>query len=259
MKKKRFYIVAFTIVFAVVGMAAFYYLNLQKYSVIHPERGNINEAVYGLGKVKSTNRYEVIAGIISTVTKRYVNEGDVVEKGAALIQLNEQAVFRAPFKGTITYANLYVGETAIPNIPVMRLEDLNQKYIELSLEQQSMLRVKLNQPALVSFESLRGKVLSGKVAALFPRQDEFIVRIMVDELDENILPGMTADVSIHIGEIKGAMTLPLSAIKSGMIIIKRDGHWEKVKAEIGQIDGLSAEIKSPPLSEQDSIRLKNGR
>lgn len=256
MKKKLFLITS--IVIAIGGSFSIFLFSNRRFSVIHPERADIDEAVYGLGKVKSSHRYEVITGIISTVTKRYVNEGDTVQKGAPLIKLNEQVLFRAPFNGTITYVNFFEGETAIPNVTVLRLENLQQKYIELSLEQQTILRVRLNQEARVSFESLRGNTLSGKVVAIFPRQDEFIVNIKVDQLDENILPGMTADVTIQIGKIKNAITLPLSAVKNGFITLKRNGRWEKVKADIGKIDGLSVEIKNPPLSEQDFVRVNTG-
>lgn len=159
-----------------VTSAVYYYRN-NKYEIVHPKKGDIIEAVYGLGKVKSNNRFEVILGVISTVKNRFVNEGDLVEKGAPLIELDD-AIFRAPFRGTVTYVSLYKGETAVPHIPILRLEDLNSCYIELSLEQQSMLRVKLGQPAKVSFESIRGKVLSGKVTAIFPREDEFLTRIL---------------------------------------------------------------------------------
>ncbi len=255
--KNKWLLISSGLIFVIVTLYLAY-SKFNQFVEIHPERGNISEAVYGLGKVKSQKRFEVIVGIISTVTKRFVNEGDLVEKGRPLVEVNGQTVFRAPFKGTITFANLYAGETAIPNSPIIRLEDLENKYIELSLEQQSALRVKLGQTVQVSFESLRGKNLLGKVSALFPRQDEFIVHIQVDSLDANILPGMTADVMIEIGSIKNAIVLPLTAVKNGMIVVKRNGHWEKIKVEVGQIDGLFAEIKDPALTEQDSVRIKAG-
>jgi len=230
---------------------------MNQYTIVQPEKGNIHEAIYGLGKVKSRNRFEVIAGVMSTVTKRFVNEGDFVKKGAPLLQLNEQVIFRSPLNGTVTFSKLYEGETALPNVVLLRVEDLNEKFIELSLEQQSVLRIKLDQPARISFESLRGQTLNGKVAAVFPRDDEFIVQVDAQNLDSKILPGMTADVTIDIGSIENATILPIAAIRNGMISLDRgNGHWEKTKVEIGQIDGLSAEIKSPQLTPQDRIRIR---
>lgn len=256
MKLKRVVIISILIAISVSTIS--YYFLRTKYNIVHPHKGNIVEAVYGLGRVKSNKRFEIKLGVVSTVSDRFVYEGQVVDQGAPLIRFDDQVVFRAPFKGTVTYASLFKGETVAPHVAILRLEDLNDRFIELSLEQQSILRVKVGQPALISFESLRRKNLKGKVSAIFPREDEFLVRITVDGLDENILPGMTADVAIEIGDVKDALLVPLAAVKNGMISIKKDGHWEKVKVEIGHIDGSYAEILDQSLTPNDEIRVKTG-
>lgn len=249
------YIIALLAFAGIAGGSISYYRSKQ-YEIIHPTRGEITEAVYGLGKVKSNNRFEVIVGVISTVTHRFVEEGQFVLKGAPLIQFESSALFRAPFDGTITFAPLYQGETALPHVPTLRIEDLSNRYIELSLEQQAILRVRPGLPAKVSFESIRGKVLNGKVTAIFPREDEFLTHISVTGLDESVLPGMTADVTIEIGKIPDAILVPLKAVKNSMVIVNKNGRWQKIKVEVGHIDGLFAEIKGGTLSPQDDIRVK---
>lgn len=256
MKNKRF--VFILIGLTIIGFISISYFKYSRYEIIHPRQGNIIEAVYGLGKVRSNKRFEIKLGVISTVTRRFVYEGQLVDQGMKLIQLDDHVTFRAPFRGTVTYASMFQGETVVPNITILRLEDLNDRYIELSLEQQSILRVNVGQPAKISFESLRRKILFGKVSAIFPRDDEFIVRMNVEGLDEGILPGMSADVTIEIGSINDAILLPLSAIKSGMVTIKREGRWRKLKVDIGHIDGLFAEILNPVLAPQDEIRIQSG-
>lgn len=231
-------------------------IRARQFEIIHPIKGNITEAVYGLGKVKSNNRFEVIIGVISTVTKLYVNEGDYVKKNDPLIKLNDTALFRAPFDGTVTLADLFDGETALPSKPILRVEDLNNCYIELSLEQQSILNVKVGQKAKVSFESLRGEVLDGQVTSIFPREDEFLARISVKNLQKNILPGMTADVTIEVGSIENALLVPLAAVRNGIVSVFRDGHWQKLKIDVGHVDGQFAEIKGEVLTVNDQIRLK---
>lgn len=252
-KKWIIFIIALLVLFLLAGL---FYYNSNQYVVVNPRNGDIIEAVYGLGKVKSNNRYEVILGVLSTVTERFVNEGEFVEKGDPLIKFDERVLFRAPFSGTVTYASLYQGETAIPHIPLLRIEDLRNRYIELSLEQQSVLRLKVGQPAKVSFESIRGKTFSGKVTAIFPKEDEFLTRVSVEGLDESILPGMTADVTIEIGSIHGATLIPLAAVRRGLVTVRKNGHWQKLKVEVGHVDGFSAEIKNNTLSLQEEIRMK---
>jgi multidrug efflux pump subunit AcrA (membrane-fusion protein) len=193
------------------------------YEVVRPKRGEITEAVYGLGRVKSNHRFEVIIGVIATVKKLHVQEGDFVKKGASLIQFETSALFKAPFDGTVTLTAVRENETALPQSVILRLEDLNDRYLELSLEQQAALRVRKGQPAKVSFESLRGKILEGRVAALFPREDEFLAHVSVQGLEASVLPGMTADVAVEVGKIPEATLVPLKALNNGMLTLKRDG------------------------------------
>lgn len=256
MKKKWWWIGGLVIAVGLGGSA--FWLRRGNFEYTKPWRGEITEAVYGLGKVKTRKRFEVILGVVSTVSKRFVNEGQLVEKGAPLIEFESKALFRAPFRGTVTLVSLYDGETAIPHTTILRLEDLEQRYIEVSLEQQAVLRVKRGLPAQVSFESLRGKTLSGEVSAVFPREDEFMVHVAVNGLDPQVMPGMTADVSIEVGKIADALLVPLKAVKGGMVSVKRGRAWKNVRVQIGHVDGLSAELLGNTISVTDEIRLPGG-
>ena len=220
---------------------------------MRPQRGNITEAVYGLGKVKARQRFEVKLGVISTVKKVFVREGDFVRQGSKLIEFDSNALFRAPFDGTVTLISSFDGETATPQTTVLRLENLKDRYIEISLEQQGALRIQREMPAKVAFESLRGQVLLGKVVALFPKEDAFLAHVEVKNLDPSVLPGMTADVSIEIGTIQNAMLVPLKAISNGSVLVERQGKREKIKVQVGHVDGMSAEILGDSLKPEDEV------
>ncbi len=255
MKKHRKLILL--VLLAATSIAALsVYRQKSSYDIAYPKTGEITEAVYGLGTVKSNRRYEVIIGVLSTVQKLYVQEGASVSKDQPLIRFEEGSLFRAPFAGTITYVKVREGETALPHAPTIKLEDLSDRYIELSFEQQAALRIKKGQPAKVSFESLRGKVLSGQISALFSRESEFIGLVSVNGLDSSVLPGMTADVTVEIGRIPDATLIPLKAIQNGMVTVRKKGErWRKVKVEIGHIDGLYAEVLHQALSPEDEVRV----
>lgn len=235
------------------------YYRQQGYETFRPKKGQVTEAVYGLGKVKSVHRFEVRLGVVSTVERLYVQEGQAVRKGDKLIEFDSGAVFRAPFAGTITLIAHYEGETAVPQLPVLRLEDLTDRFIELSLEQEGALRIQVGQPARISFESLRGQTLNGKVHALFSRDDEFLAHIKVAQLQDSVLPGMTADVTIEIGTNPNAILVPVSAISNGMLTVRRGGKLEKIRAEIGNVDGVMAEIKGDSLTLDDEVLIRKAK
>lgn len=120
----------------------------KQFSRVRPKTGEVTEAVYGLGKVKSNRRYEVKLGVISTVRELYVNEGDVVKAGQNLVRIDSNVIFKAPFDGTVTMINNFEGETALPQSVILRMEDLKDRFIELSVEQEGALRIqKIKRPA----------------------------------------------------------------------------------------------------------------
>ncbi len=256
MKTKFVILISLAVLVVTVITGGIYYQKSQ-YELIHPIKGDVVEAIYGLGKVKSDSRFEVKVGIMTTVEKLYVSEGDAVEKGGALIKFKDSAIFKAPFAGRVTRVNHYEKETVLPQAPVLKIEDLKERHIEVSLEQNGALRVKEGHEAQVVFESLRNQKYAGVVKSLFPRDDEFIAHIDVKNLPENVLPGMTADVAIVVGSKKQVQLVPLSAIDNGVVTIKREGERrKKIPVKIGVVDGQYAEMIDSPLKYSDEILIK---
>ena len=152
-KTKKIWILIFLIIFFSVGIL--YFLkshNDQKR--VKPKHGDIVESIYGLGTVKSDKIFHVRAGIPLSVKTLYVREGDEVNQGAPLIKLDE-SIMRSPIEGTVTAVSYKNGELVTPQISIVTVTNLKSLFLEVSLEQQSILRIKKEQPVLISFESLR--------------------------------------------------------------------------------------------------------
>lgn len=252
--KKKIYAVPLIIVIVVAALLTFRFINKPKLESINPQQGEIIEAVYGLGKVKTNKLFQIKLGVVSTIQNVYVNEGDFVDKNQKLISLDSGTVFVAPFAGTITSLPIHKGETVGTQINLLKLENFSNRYIELALEQEGALRIKKGQKARVAFESMRSSNLVGEVTALYPREDEFIANISVENLDQSILPGMSADVSIEIGKAQGTI-IPLKAIRNGLVSVERNNKIQKIKVEVGLSDGLNAQITNDSLKPNDLILL----
>lgn len=236
-------------------------LNLGRNNVeyVNPRYGDVVEAIYGLGKVKTRKFYELKLGIIKTVDKLYVQEGDVVSKGQRLVRMDDGTVFSAPISGTVTLVAFTESQQVFPQQTILRIENLQDKFIEVSLEQQGALRVRKGQPVQVLFESIRGDVLAGKVDALFPRNEEFLVHINVEGLEDNVLPGMTADVSIEVGQKHNVLLVPLSGVQNGQVRIRRDGKTQVVSVKLGNIDGNWAEVTEGDILPSDEVIIMKAR
>jgi len=245
------WLAAGAIVLVVVTVTGTYVRNSQV-EYVQPKYGPIVEAIYGLGKVKTDRVYEVKLAVVKTISNIYVHEGALVKKGERLVRFDDGLVFTAPFAGTVTLIAFHENQSVFPQQPVIRIEDLQTKYIEVSLEQQGALRVRPGLPVRVVFESIRGEVLKGKVSAIFSRNEEFLAHIDVP-LAENILPGMTADVAIEVDHKDKALLVPLSAISDGRIHVDRDGKRMTIQLKIGSIDGNWAEVVEGDVSLNDRI------
>jgi len=246
------------IIFLVILLVSLgvYFFKKKNTSFLELKKGNVVDAVYGLGQVKSDKIFEVKIGIITNIKKLYVKEGSDVNKGDSIIAFDTGSIFKAPFDGTITMVSFQEGEVAFPQIPILRLENLENKYLEVSLEQEAALKVIKGQTAKVIFESLKTREFEGVVKTIFPKDGEFIAHILIDNLTENILPGMTADIIIEIGRKEDTILIPVVAITNGYVIRFRDDKKKKIAVKIGHSDGIWAELIKGDLLESDSVVIK---
>lgn len=226
------------------------------YQLISPKRGPVVEAIYGIGTVNARHIYQVKVGVTSSIKKLFVREGDDVRTNSPLVQLDDMRILNAPFSGTITSVPFNEGEIVYPQSNILTLSDLKDRFVEVSLEQQGVMRVKKGQSVKMSCESLRGEILEGKVTQVFPRNGEFVVHIEVPDLPEVILPGMTADVVIEVGHVENALLIPITALSAGKLTVLRNGKHEKINVKVGVVDSEWAEIIEGGLEPSDQIVIK---
>jgi len=253
--KKYYFVTGIGLVIAALVVALIVWNQRNSIETVSAKRGPIIESIYGLGKVKADTVFEIKLGVVNIIERLYVSEGSMVKKNDPLVRFRGDLLFRAPFAGTVTNVGFNEKQFVFPQQVVVRVEDLTTKYIEVSLEQQGALRVQPGQPVRIVFESIRGEVLKGKVAAIFARNEEFLAHIKV-KLADNVLPGMTADVAIEIGRKDNALLIPLSGVNDGRARIIRDGSRETVKLKIGGIDGNWAEVLEGDIKVSDQIIIK---
>ena len=223
-------------------------------NIVKPKVGPIVEAIYALGTVKSDDIYILKMGITSGLTKLYVAEGDLVEKGQKLIA-TESSDFSSPIQGTVSRIYLDRGETIMPGIPVLTVMDLTKTFIQISLDQSSALRIKKDQKAELSFENLRGTKITGTVQKIYPSDGQFIVRLKTESLPAGILPGMTADVAIEVAKRENATLIPANSIHRGQVRILRAGKAITLNVKIGAVNGELAEILDGQVLPEDEILI----
>lgn len=230
-------------------------ISCSKNKPIHPQIGPITESVYAIGNVKSNEDYHLKLSVVSSVKQFYVKEGDAVLKGDRLVTTDTGITFRSPISGIVTSLPVSLGETLAAQTTILSVVNLQNLYLEASLEQSGALKIKRGQNVIITFESFRQNQFKGKVKNLIPRDNEFIVQVEAEKFPESIMPGMNADLSIEINKKENAVLVPVSAISNGMITLIKDGKKEKIKVLLGSTDAEWAEILEPKLSASDELLL----
>lgn len=229
-------------------------LSCQK-TTVHPEKGEVIEAVYGLGIIKSEYTYEAKAAIISSIKEFYVVEGEDVIKGQKLFKTDQGSIYHAPFSGKVTDVPVVISENLFPQSVILTIVDLKNLYLEVSLEQQGAMKLTKGMKAEISFEFFRNKKLAGSISTIYPKNDQFIAKVLIDEWPEGVLPGMSADVAFEVARKSDVTLIPVNAIANGHIVIIRNKKKEKVMVQLGLVDHEKAEVLSPTLTSQDEIVL----
>ncbi len=254
MSKKIFLSVLTVLALAGLGLW-FFITQVRATEVMRPRMGDVVESIYGLGTVTPSQVYHMRSAVVVAVRKLFVTEGDLVKEGDLLVQLDERKVHSA-IRGTVTAVAYRDGEIVPPQASVITVTNLEKLYLEVSLEQQSILRIKRSQSALVSFESLRNERIEGVVASVYPRDSQFIIRIELQKWPTGVLPGMTADVAILVGKKTNVLLVPLRSIVGGQVTRLRRGKKERLPITLGVVDGEWGEVTSDNIAQDDELLVR---
>jgi len=113
----------------------------------------------------------------------------------------------APFDGTIGTVYVRSNELIQLGQPIVTLGNLGSLRVETTdLSETDVARVKVGQPANVTFDALPGKTITGKVTRIAPMSTpgqsavNYVVTVALGQIDPALRWGMTAFVDVQIGE-----------------------------------------------------------
>jgi HlyD family secretion protein len=162
------------------------------------------KALEALSLVREGPRKEVIKA-----------SGDRVLQAKAALQLSierlNDSIIYAPASGVVLQKNVEPGETVASGLPVFTIGDLANPWIKVYIKEDKLGLIKLGQKAEITTDSYPGKKYEGTVtyisseAEFTPKnvqtQEErvklvFGVKVSVQNLNDELKPGMPADVKI---------------------------------------------------------------
>jgi len=167
------------------------------------------------------------------------------QKAAYDVQRAERALtkmtLQAPLAGMISLVQVWrpegespfkPGDRAWPGAPIMELPDVFSLRISARVEETERGRLALQQIVTVHMDAIPDREFSGRIEQIstiatsdfsggwpFPRN--FDLRIVLDQTDARLKPGMTAQLTVVVDKVPKALTIPVQASfqKSGQTVV----------------------------------------
>jgi RND family efflux transporter MFP subunit len=164
---------------------------------------------------------------------------------------------KSPIAGTVLTVQAQPGESA-GSAPIITLADLSNQSLRFWVEEADLLSAAVGNPVSVVFDALPDLTFPGEIIAVDPAlvtvEGALAVQAWASlELDAHpvkLLSGMTAEVEIVAGEARGAMLVPVQALRElapgsyAVFVVKDDGQLEMRPVTVGLRDFANAEILS---------------
>ena len=178
----------------------------------------------------------------------------------------QSAQLKAPATGKVLQINSSAGEVmsslGVPTV-VMVL-GLGEVVVNASLPETALAQVKPGQDAGLTFDSLPGKVLSGKVADVSPAAStvqnlvSYVATIKLQNQGDQVRPGMNAAVTIHTLRKQDALLVPNGAVQSyqgkDIVMVISGGEKKPTDVQVGASDAQNTEIVTG-LTEGQQVAL----
>lgn len=140
----------------------------------------------------------------------------------------ENTLLRAPASGTITKVNLKLGELAQAQQEAIVLQDVANLYLEASINESNIIKLKLKQKVSFTIDSFgKDTLFEGEVVHIDPSATitdgivNYKIKISINDtglgIEKLIKPGMNADIKILIDKKDQVLVVPMLAI------VEKDG------------------------------------
>lgn len=257
MTRKKWFLVLLAVV-VVLGLGFFLRARGQsKKERLDPVvKGPAIEAIYAIGKVEAVRTFQAKAGVPTGIVSLPAREGALVKRGDVIAVFSEGNVVKAPFDGVVTSVNFKVGESVFAGNLIAEVIDPSEYQMRVVLDQRAAVKVKHGQIAKMSFDGLRNQEFSGLVRSVYSSGAQFTVMVDTKSLPREILPGMTADLSIEVSRKDVALLIPAAALQAGQVERVRDGSRKLVQLKTGVTNGDKVEVLEGDLVEGDQVVVK---
>lgn len=183
---------------------------------------------------------------------------------------------RAPFSGRLGIRQVDVGQFLSPGSAIVPLQALDPIYVDYSLPEQHLNRLHPGQELTLSVKAWPDRVFHGEISAINPGIDpqtrNVRIRGTLDNPEQQLRPGMFAEVQTLLPVRKDVLTLPRTAItyatygESVFLIQEQDGGLVVNRRQVtvgetrdGRVEIVSGLEAGDRVVSAGQVKLRNGQ
>ncbi|MCX7647101.1 MAG: efflux RND transporter periplasmic adaptor subunit [Elusimicrobiales bacterium] len=225
-------------------------------------RKDLKEEIVLAGNIKGKDEAVIYPRVGGKLVKNLVKEGDFVKKDEtiSLIKKDEVGVVYEPapvpstLDGYVGRVYQDVGADVNQMTPIALVVDQSAVRVQADVPEKYLSDLKIGQDIYFKVDAYKDKIFRSKINKISPVVDKmtrtFAIESMVDNKDNLLKSGMTAEVHIILKEAPRALSVPISAL------VEKNGKYYVYIADRVNNTAIEKEIKIG-LKNTDCVEVKN--
>lgn len=213
------------------------------------------QAAYELARKQAERRNELLAQEVLSKEEMDKANTELQTARSNLSQAqvsHDQGLIASPIAGRINELMVDPGEYVNPGAAVVELVDISQIKIEVNVPELDVRYLEVGQQVAVTVDAYADELWTAVVDFVAFKADEatktFRVRVVTDNADSRIRPGILARVSLQRRVVEDAVTAPLFAIvdKGGerVVFVEENGIARARTVELGVVSDDRIQVLS---------------
>ena len=157
----------------------------------------------------------------------------------------EKMTIIAPFNGIVSKTYARPGDLISGGAPIATLISTNRT-VEAKISEENFAGLAIGQRASVRFLGYGDELYSATISKILPTADaetqRYIIHLEVALALDKLVPGLTGEVSIVVGQRDAATIIPRRALRGNEVFVVAGGRVELRKVKLGYVALNMAEI-----------------
>jgi RND family efflux transporter MFP subunit len=233
---------------------------------------NSNGPDLGAAYARVLQQQAILEQVKSGATEEQIEQARIALEQAqtnlrqAEVSLNDR-VISAPYDGYVSDLTVEVGALVAPGRPIISIADVTPLHMTVEVDEVDIRRIREGMSARAEIDALTGVELPATIEqiALVGQEEEGIVSydvdLTLDNSDERVRTGMTAEAAVIVEEKQDVLVVPNQYVRvdrrtnrAFVNMINREGQIEEIEIELGLQGEETSEVVSG-LNEGDVIAV----